>query len=88
MKEQPKVYLARAGRKGEDEEYALENDLAIIGYLEVPSLEGVKDSDAIFTLVANAIPNAKPRAMGNFAGQLWAFALAMKEGDLVILPRS
>ena len=25
--------------------------------------------------------------MGNFAGQLWAFAVAMKEGDLVVLPR-
>ena len=25
--------------------------------------------------------------MGNFAGQLCAFAVAMKEGDLVVLPR-
>jgi len=37
MKEQPKVYVARAGRNGEDEEYALENGLAIIGYREIPS---------------------------------------------------
>jgi len=30
---------------------------------------------------------AKPRAIGNRAGQLWAFAVAMKEGDLVVMPR-
>jgi predicted Mrr-cat superfamily restriction endonuclease len=39
MNEQPKVYLAQAGKNGEDEEYALENGLAIIGFQEVPSLE-------------------------------------------------
>ena len=33
------------------------------------------------------MPGAKTRAVGNFAGQLWAFALAMKEGDIVVLPR-
>ena len=87
MKEQAKVYLARAGGNGEDEEYVLENNLAVIGYREVPSLEGAKDYDAVFKLVADAIPGAKPRATGNLAGQLWAFALAMKEGDIVVLPR-
>lgn len=32
-------------------------------------------------------PDWKPRAVGNYAGQLWAFALAMKVGDIVVLPR-
>ena len=34
-----------------------------------------------------SLPGAKPRAVGNFAGQLWSFAVAMKHGDLVVLPR-
>ena len=38
MKEAPKVYLARAGKNGEDEDYALENNLAIIGFQNIPSL--------------------------------------------------
>lgn len=87
MNEDLKVYLARAGAHGEEEDYALENGLAIIGFVEVPSLEGAHDYDAVVALVGGALPDAKPRAKGNFAGQLWAFAVAMKEGDIVILPR-
>ncbi|MBA2432850.1 MAG: restriction endonuclease [Chthoniobacterales bacterium] len=33
------------------------------------------------------MPGAKARAIVNRAGQLWAFAVAMKEGDLVVMPR-
>ena len=87
MKDAPKVYLARAGRHGDDEDYALEHNLAVIGFLEVPSLAGAQDYDAMVQLVQDALPDGKPRALGNFARQLWAFADAMQEGDLVVLPR-
>ena len=87
MKEEPKVYLARAGRNGEDEDYALENNLALIGFEDVLSLEGARDYDAVVKLVRDGLPGLKPRALGNFSGQLWAFALAMQEGDIVVLPR-
>jgi restriction system protein len=83
----PKVWLARAGRTGADEEYALENSMAIIGFREIPSLEGVPDYDSIAKLVAESLPGSKNRKVGNFAGQLWAFTLGMKEGDIVVLPR-
>jgi len=87
MKEQIKVYLVRAGRRGEDEEYALDHDLAIIGFREYPSLERVKDYHEVFQLVTKTTPDIKPRAAGNYAGQLATFALAMNEGDIVVLPR-
>lgn len=87
MGDAAKVYLARAGKSGLDEELALEASLAIIGFREVPSLEGKKDYNTIFELVERSLPGRKTRAVGNLAGQLWAFALAMKEGDLVVLPR-
>ena len=85
MKDAPKVYLVRAGRHGQDEDHALEHNLAVIGFLEVPSLEGAQDYDAMVQLVQDALPDGKPRALGNFARQLWAFAGAMQEGDLVRL---
>ena len=88
MKDAPKVYLARAGRHGDDEDYALEHNLAVIGFLEVPSLAGAQDYDAMVQLVQDALPDGKPRALGNFARQLWAFADAMQEGDLVCQGRS
>lgn len=87
MKEQPRVFLARAGQNGEDEDYALENGMAIIGYRDAPSLVNAKDYDDVYKLVETAFPAAKPRAVGNYTGQLWAFSLAMKEGDIVVLPR-
>lgn len=87
MAEASKVYLARAGKSGEDEEVALDEGMAVVGFTEIPSLEACKDYDAIYALVEKSLPGAKTRAVGNFAGQLWAFVLAMKEGDLVVLPR-
>lgn len=84
---QPRLFLARAGRSGEDETYALDNGLAIIGFRDFPSLAGAKDYDAIVALVKQADPDLKPRTAGNFSGQLWAFAIAMQIGDLVVLPR-
>jgi predicted Mrr-cat superfamily restriction endonuclease len=78
MTEQAKIYLARAGASGEDEDYALENGLAIIGFIEVGSLEGLPDYESVFSLVRKSMPGAKPRQIGNISGQLWAFAIAMK----------
>lgn len=87
MSQEPKVYLARAGRQGEDEDYVLENGLAIIGFREIPSLAEAKDYQDVLKIVNEAIPGTNRHAAGNVAGQLWAFALAMKEGDIVVLPR-
>lgn len=87
MKANPKVYLARAGGDGEDEAYALDHGVAIIGFTEYPSLAAAKDYDAVLALVKVTKPDLKPRAAGNYAGQLWAFAVAMQPGDLVVLPR-
>ncbi len=86
MNEKPKVYLTRAGRFGEDEEAALHSQLAIIGFTDIPSLESAKDYDAVFDLVKANMPGGKSRAIGNRAGQLWAFVVAMKEGDLLVMP--
>lgn len=82
-----KIYLSRAGGNGEDETYALDNGVAIIGFNEYPSLADAKDYNDILELIKTTKPELKPRAAGNYAGQLWSFAMAMKEGDIVVLPR-
>jgi restriction system protein len=87
MKDETKIYMVRGSRSGEDEEYSLDHGLAIIGFRDFPSVEGKKDYDSIYKLVKESKLDLKPRAAGNYAGQLWAFALAMKEGDIVIFPR-
>ena len=87
ISESPKVYLVRGGRVGEAEEYALQNDLAIIGFSEVPSLDGVSDYNSMWQLVRSAYPDAKSRKISNFAGQLSCFASSIRECDLIVLPR-
>ena len=87
MNQESRVFLARAGRSGEDEDRALEHNVAIIGFQEVDSLATAAEVAGVRKLVASAYPEAKSRALDNFARQLWAFAATMKEGDLVVLPR-
>ena len=86
MSETPKVWMNRAGGNGEDETIALDQNLSIIGFDEVPSLEGVEDWDALYKMVEENI-GGKPRAVGNYSGQLWAFRIGMQKGDLVVLPQ-
>lgn len=83
----PWVFVVRAGADGADELYNLDNGIALLGFREYPSLEAAKDYNAVFAILRGATPDLKPRALGNFAGQLWTFALSMQVGDLVVLPR-
>jgi len=87
MNGERRLFLARAGRVGEDENYVLEHNCAIVGFKQVGSLEGAKDYDEIKSIAMEAYPEEKPRAVGSFAGQLWAFVLSMQQGDLVVLPQ-
>ena len=46
MSQNPKVFLVRAGQSGEDEDRVLEGNIAILGYLEVPSLASATTTKA------------------------------------------
>ena len=61
--------------------------MSIIGFREFGSLEKLSDYNSVVAFVKDAKPEFKPRQAGNVAGQLWAFAIAMKVGDTVVLPR-
>ena len=79
MREKLRVFLTRAGGNGEDEDYALEHALAIIGFREFPSLEGADDYEAVVQRVTEAKQDLKPRAAGNYAGQLYSPWTCKKE---------
>ena len=86
MRANPKVFLNRAGKIGQDEGSALERGLSIVGFQSYPSLEGITDYEAILSLLNEQDSKIKKRAAANFAGQLWAFSISMIEGDIVVLP--
>ena len=80
------VWLVRAGARGEDEALALEQDLAVLGFHEVADLTHASDREAVRERVRQANPGAQDAKIRNVAAQLSAFALRMREGDIVVLP--
>ncbi len=80
------VWLVRAGRYGEDEETALSEGLAIIGFRNVDDLRNYASLEELTAaLLAKDPEGSQPRA-ANLARQLWAFREGMKQGDIVVLP--
>ena len=80
------VWIARAGRYGDDEAAAIEEGLAIIGFPDVPDLTGAATDGAILERVRSVSPDDTEPRIRNHASQLAAFALHMADGDLVALP--
>lgn len=75
------VWVIRAGRKGELEDYSLQEGIAIINFgfrQSVADFESREQLRAEMGLI-NTTSNAP--------GQLWRFAKEVKQGDLVVLPR-
>lgn len=87
MSREPNLFLVRAGKNGEDEDTAIEEGKAILGFREVGTLEGARSREEVAARLGEAAPDEQPKRRANRAGQLWAFKDAMREGDLVVLPR-
>ena len=81
-----RVWLVRAGGNGEDDDANLVNGLAIIGWQEVPNLTGAADKDDVRERVRQGYPDESNQYVGRTTGQLAAFLLDMREGDIVALP--
>jgi len=80
------VWLVRAGRRGEQEQIALDNDLVTIGWNELPDLSGIENREAIADLYRETHPDDSPTLIANQVGQVWAFRHKIQKGDLAVLP--
>ncbi|MCK4373875.1 MAG: restriction endonuclease [Candidatus Brocadiae bacterium] len=80
------VWMVRAGGDGQNEDFALENGLAVIGWDDLRDLSDVQDREALRELMREAYPSPDNYKIGNYVGQVWAFRGRIKEGDLVVLP--
>ena len=80
------LWLTRAGRFGEGETLALEKNLAVIGWEEMPDLAQYPDRESLKAGIAERYPDRSPGAVTNWAGQLWTFVHQIQKGDLVALP--
>ena len=80
------LWLVRAGKYGEREQFAIEKNLAVIGWEEIPDLSKLEDRSELTDLLAYTYPDEKKRALSNWEAQLWAFSKRMQVGDLVAMP--
>ena len=82
---EPRVWMVRAGQDGEDEEYVLSHDLAMLGFqLPEPETDTLEEYK---TTVGEENPDWTNKKIGQVAPQVWNFARDILEGDIVVLPR-
>lgn len=78
------VWVVRAGEKGEQEEFALSNGYAVIGWRKLQRAIPANENE-----LQEAIERAYPNESGGWPSdfrQTWAFANEIKKGDWVVLP--
>jgi len=80
------LWVARAGRHGEQEHFALENGVIVADYPDLGDLSNIKSKDELVDMLRTARPNNKERTLKTWASSLWSFLKEMKRGDLVALP--
>lgn len=80
------LWIIRAGRHGEYENFALDNNVVVAGWQKLPDLSGIKSREELETLIRATYPDLKPGAIPNWTGQLWAVLKRIEENDLVALP--
>ena len=79
------VWLIRAGRKGRDQDFAVENNCAVVGWGEVGDLSG-KSIGAVKDVVREQRYGYNDWQVDGAAWQLWHFANTVQKRDWVILP--
>lgn len=80
------LWMVRAGERGDSEDLALDENLAVVGWGELPDLSNVQSRDVLKDLMRQTYPEASEGRISNHAGQVWAFINRMQEGDHVVLP--
>lgn len=82
------LWMVRVGKYGEYEAKFLESSRIFLTWEELKDddLSSAKDYEAIKEVLRARYAEAPERRLGNWAGQIWAFALPMTPGDLVVVP--
>ncbi len=81
------VWVIRAGRMGENEEFALNNGVYSIGFDLYQSVTDFTDYEALRNHIQDTqFPDSINRAAAS-ASQLWHFAHEFKIGEMIVLPR-
>jgi restriction system protein len=82
------LFLARAGKFGENENYFLENNVVCMVWDELvdKDLSNIKSQEDLKEVIKNTYQDSTKGAVSNWTGQIWVHLDKMKIGDLVVLP--
>jgi restriction system protein len=80
------LWLTRAGRNGQQENWALENKRVVNGWDEVDDLSKFSKKSDLLNHLSEIYPDAPKRKLTNNCAQLWGFSKRIDKGDLVALP--
>jgi restriction system protein len=80
------VWVMRAGSHGEDEELALAESRAVIGFRRVRDLVSYPTAESLIEDLLTDDKTANRDRAANWARQVWAFGHTAKDGDTVVLP--
>lgn len=81
------LWMVRAGRHGEREEFALENNIVVVGWGNLPNFSAFESRGDLHAHMRQIFPDRSERGLGSWTGQIWAFANDIQVGDIVVLPR-
>lgn len=81
-----RTWLARAGRHGESEQFALDHDVVGIGWPDLGDITDAGSRDAVLARLHATYAGDSDKRLLNFASQIWAFRSRIEIDDLVVLP--
>ena len=83
------VWVIRAGRSGEFEDFFLEEGIAVINFSFPRSVANFTDKRRLLNSLQDepAYKDSSNQKIGNAGGQLWRFANDIQNGDMVVMPR-
>ncbi|MCY4046620.1 MAG: restriction endonuclease [Candidatus Dadabacteria bacterium] len=80
------IWVARAGKHGGEEDLALEQGRAFIGWTHLGDLSDIHTREQIRELLEKKYPDWNSYKVGNHTGQIFRFIKEIQVGDLLALP--
>ena len=81
-----RLWVVRGGRDGVFEQFAMEENKAVIGWDKAGDLSALKDRDAIHDHVEEKYSDADSGTHGRLTRDLHLFANEIQKGDIVLMP--
>lgn len=82
------LWLVRGGQYGEHESKFINDNRVYLTWDNLPEdMSAIPDYEGIKALLVSKYPAEGIRKVSNWSGQVWAFVLAIKKGDWIVMPR-